>query len=259
MNELSIAAAFTIGLLGSAHCMGMCGGISSALGLAQSKSATLNIILYNAGRLLSYGLLGLTFGYLGELLGDSIVMAGMVLRIIAGFLLIAMGLYLSQWWMGLSYLEKLGAKFWRYLQPLNRYLLPIDHPVKSLGLGILWGFLPCGLIYSTLGLALANGEATSSAFVMLAFGVGTLPAMFATAFSSRGILATLKQKSSRTIIGVLMCCCGVVTIMLPLIHAQHSAEYEHKHKHNHEADEDAKITLLVNTQTVTTNVSICTT
>lgn len=245
MHELSIAAAFTIGLLGSAHCLGMCGGISSALGIAQSNHATRNIILYNSGRLFCYGLLGFTFGFLGELLGNTIVSAAMVLRVIAGLLLIAMGLYLSQWWTGLRYLEKLGAHFWRYLHPINRYLLPVDRPIKAIGLGFLWGFLPCGLIYSTLGLALANGAAVSSALVMVAFGVGTLPAMLAAGFASRGVLASLKQKRNRSIIGGLMCCCGVATIILPLLHSQHGVRHEHKHLHQYEIEEEKQITLLV--------------
>lgn len=155
MTEVpTLLAASTLGLLGSTHCIGMCGGITSALSLSlrgRSKAETSWLMLtYHAGRISSYALAGLLLGLVGWFLGDASETLQSSLRIIASAMLIAMGLYITGWWKGLMKMEKLGQHLWKHIQPLASKLLPIRSTPNALALGALWGWLPCGLVYSTL-------------------------------------------------------------------------------------------------------------
>lgn len=221
MNELSLTGALLIGLLGSTHCLGMCGGISSVLGV-QANNKLSRLLSYNCGRLLTYTLIGAVAGLLGEQLVTAASAFTVVLRVLAGVLLVAMGLYVSQWWMGLSKLEQWGAAIWRCVQPLTRGLLPIKSHWQALLLGVLWGLLPCGLVYSTLSWALATADWRQSSLLMLSFGVGTLPAMLSIGFINKQLLQRLRQKKIRWVGGVLIIVMGVFTMVSPL---QHSAQH----------------------------------
>ena len=148
-----------LGLLGSGHCIGMCGGLSSALGLnshplkqTKSPSGTLintHILAYNLGRISSYTLAGLVVGSIGFLLSKGLSSL-IVLRYLAAFMLILMGLYLGKWFNGVIYTEKLGKYLWPYLQPLSKRFIPIRNTKDALLVGMVWGWLPCGLVYSAL-------------------------------------------------------------------------------------------------------------
>src|SRR4051812_9310886 len=146
----------TIGLVSSGHCIGMCGGIMGALSMAipadAKKKRWAILVFYNMGRVGSYALMGLLAGFFAQ--EFAAMGGGEFLRVIAGLLLIAMGLYLANWWRGLTYLEKLGRYLWAYLQPLGKGLMPVNSLPKALGLGVIWGWLPCGLVYSALALAM---------------------------------------------------------------------------------------------------------
>lgn len=176
-----ILAAFIIGFLGSSHCLVMCGGIVAALQLAMpqqrvSQRLALQLML-SVGRLTSYALMGAVVGYFGvtamQLAGASLLW----LRLIAGILLLMMALYISRVWFGLVKLERLGQRLWALIQPLSKRFLPLDTGAKAFGYGLCWGWLPCGLVYSTLGWSLGSGGAVNGAAIMLAFGAGTLPAI----------------------------------------------------------------------------------
>jgi sulfite exporter TauE/SafE len=179
--ELTFLSAVVVGLLGSTHCLGMCGGIVAALNLGtgvetpgKRKSLFGYNLLYNFGRIISYGLVGLVAGSLGSELLHANPAAG---RLLAAAFMVALGLYLANWWRGLAVLEKFGQKLWRRIQPLSQRLLPVRNPGQAFLLGLLWGWLPCGLVYAVVAWALTAGSAIEGALLMLGFGIGTLPAM----------------------------------------------------------------------------------
>ncbi|MDQ2078460.1 sulfite exporter TauE/SafE family protein [Marinimicrobium sp. ABcell2] len=218
-----LVAAFALGLFSSAHCVGMCGGIMGALTVAIPESARGRrgrlILSYNLGRLLSYSLMGLLVGLLAAPLGEGVTGTG--LRVLAGLLLIAMGLYLGNWWRGLTWLERGGSHLWRYIQPLSKSLMPVKRAPQALLLGGLWGWLPCGLVYTALAYALAQAHPLSSAAVMLAFGLGTLPAVLATGFAAHTFTDLLRRPRLRWSFAVLIILFGVWTLVWTGYHTLH--------------------------------------
>ncbi|MBK1672104.1 hypothetical protein CKO35_02070 [Ectothiorhodospira shaposhnikovii] len=203
MEPGTLLAAFVIGLLGGVHCMGMCGGIVGALTLGirgpapggRTRPAAF-LLAYNLGRMTSYTLAGALAGGVGWFAAHlaDVNQAQQVLQVLAGLFMIALGLYLAGWWHGLVYLERAGGLLWRRLEPLGRRVMPVRSPAQALGLGLVWGWLPCGLVYSVLFWSLAAGGAAQGAALMLAFGVGTLPNLLLMGvFAAR--LATLVQKA----------------------------------------------------------------
>lgn len=196
-------AALTTGLLlgffSSTHCLGMCGGIMGALTMAIDSPSKLRsgaiVLCYNMGRLASYTFLGALAGAFGETV--YALGAATVLRVIAAALLFAMALYLAGWWRGLLKLEAIGQRLWRHIQPLGRALMPVRGPMPALALGALWGWLPCGLVYSALGYAMTQPSASAGAFFMLAFGLGTLPALLLAAFATGRVRGWAQKRSLR--------------------------------------------------------------
>ncbi|KAF1071588.1 MAG: hypothetical protein GAK45_00476 [Pseudomonas citronellolis] len=219
MLELAplLVSALILGLLGGGHCLGMCGGLMGALTLAippAERSRRLRLLLaYNLGRILSYALAGLLLGLAGWALAGTPVASA--LRIVAGLLLIAMGLYLAGWWSGLTRIEALGRALWRHLQPLASRLLPVTHLPQALLLGALWGWLPCGLVYSTLLWATSQGSALNAALLMLAFGLGTVPVLLATGLAADRVTALLRKRSVRVAGGILVILFGLWTLPGP--------------------------------------------
>lgn len=224
-----LLSAMVLGLLGGGHCLGMCGGLMGALTMAipiEQRGRRLQLLLaYNLGRILSYGCAGLLLGLGGWALANS--PAAMALRIVAGLLLICMGLYLAGWWSGLTRIEALGRGLWRHIQPLAKRLLPVTSLPRALLLGALWGWLPCGLVYSTLLWAASQGSAIDSGLLMLAFGLGTLPVLIASGLAAQRLNQLLRQRSVRMAGGVLVIIFGLWTLPGPhqawlMGHANHS-------------------------------------
>ncbi len=179
MPEYSLVAAFLTGLLGGVHCAGMCGGIVGAFSLQlPGRGARLDYqLVANLGRITSYVVVGLIAGALGA---TSVFLAQLFpaekfLYALANLVLIALGLHLAGVWSGVLVLERAGGMVWRRLQPLFKKLLPIRSLPQAFGAGLVWGWLPCGLVYSVLIMALASGSAGRGGLTMLAFGLGTLP------------------------------------------------------------------------------------
>ena len=212
-----LASALILGLLGGGHCIGMCGGLMGALTLAipaEQRQRRLQLLLaYNLGRITSYTCAGLLVGAAGWAVASG--PAATVLRVIAGLLLIAMGLYLAGWWSGLTRIEGLGRVLWRRIEPLARGLLPVRNARRALLLGALWGWLPCGLVYSTLLWAASQGDALDSALLMLAFGLGTLPVLLATGLAAERLTALLRQRGVRIAGGLLVILFGLWTLPGP--------------------------------------------
>ena len=222
MFELAplLVSALILGLLGGGHCLGMCGGLMGALTLAippEQRSRRFRLLLaYNLGRILSYASAGLLLGLAGWALADSPLATGM--RVLAALLLICMGLYLAGWWSGLTRIEALGRGLWRHVQPVATRLLPVSSLPRALLLGALWGWLPCGLVYSTLLWAASQGDALHSAALMLAFGIGTWPVLLATGLAAERVGALLRKRGVRVAGGVLVILFGLWTLPGPHQH-----------------------------------------
>lgn len=222
MDWLVITSALVLGFLGGGHCIGMCGGIMAALSFSvPDASATRRFTLlccYNLGRICSYALIGLLVGAVGaSVSADSL----WVLRFIAGGLLVAMGLYLASWWRGLLYLERAGQLLWRFVQPFSKRLLPVKTIPTAVALGFIWGWLPCGLVYTALAYAMAQADAQWSALTMLAFGVGTLPAVLASGVLAERLQYWVRRPALRSFFAVLIIIFGVWTLSMAILHRGH--------------------------------------
>jgi sulfite exporter TauE/SafE len=185
VNELALLPVFVVGLLSGVHCAGMCGGIVGTLAQSRTRAGgapplALHLA-YSAGRIASYALAGALAGGAGgvalSLHATTVLQTAFLLA--ASMMLILLGLYLAGWSGAVRGIEAAGALLWRRVEPWSRGLLPADTVPRALGLGALWGWLPCGLVYSVLVTALATGSAAHGALVMLAFGLGTLPNLLA--------------------------------------------------------------------------------
>lgn len=214
---------FIMGLVSSAHCIGMCGGIMGALTMAipaQAKAARWMILVaYNFGRICSYTLMGVLAGLFAEQF--AAMGGGAILRILAGTLLIAMGLYLADWWRGLTKLENIGRYLWVYLQPLGKPLMPVNSLPKALLLGALWGWLPCGLVYAALATAMTQPAPALAGTAMFAFGLGTLPAVLAAGIAAHQLTRILQQRKVRIGLAIIIMVFGVWTIWGALAHGSH--------------------------------------
>lgn len=218
MTELSYLSAVALGLAGGGHCLGMCGGIAAALNLGGQRAASVTIA-YHGGRILSYTLLGALLGLLAGSI--DIVTWTIALRYVAGLLLIGMGLYVADWWRGMLLLEKAGARLWQPVQRFSSRLLPIRSPMQGLALGLCWGLMPCGLIYSALAWSATAQNPVYSASLMLCFGLGTLPAMMAVSFGADRLQAILRKRGLKIFIALLLIGSGIWTIYLVAAHAEH--------------------------------------
>jgi sulfite exporter TauE/SafE len=218
IDTAQAASAFALGLAGAGHCLGMCGGIAAALNLGGQRSLAVTLS-YHSGRISSYTLLG---GLLG-LAANSIDIAAwtMGLRYLAGLLLIGMGLYIADWWRGMALLERAGARLWQPVQRLSSRWLPVRRWPQGFALGLCWGLMPCGLIYSSLAWAATAQNAATSALMMFLFGLGTLPAMLATSLGADRLQGFLRRRGLKLLIAVLLIASGVWTLYLTIAHGSH--------------------------------------
>jgi len=222
MNEpLSLLTALLIGLFGASHCLVMCGGIAAATGNSSLPERRLaSLLAFNGGRISSYAVAGLLVGAAGlwlQQLHDSLML---LLRSLAGVMLILMGLYVARWASWLTRIERLGNYLWRFLQPQTGRLLQQSSLTARFGLGMLWGWLPCGLIYSTLSWVAANGDPLLGALTMATFGLGTLPALLAGGLAAATLSRWLNHQLTRQLAGLLLISYGlwtVTSVWLPVL------------------------------------------
>lgn len=221
--ELTFLTALMIGLLGSTHCLGMCGGIVGALNAGSPKpirsyaSRAAHHFSYNAGRIMSYVFAGTLAGLAGALISHSAL--GTVVpigRLIAGLFMIALGLYLAGWPQIINWLEKLGIHIWKRIEPLGRRFLPAKTPLHAFGLGLVWGWLPCGLVYSALALAIASASPGQGALIMLGFGLGTLPMLLAMGGAADYLLKLVRKPVMRQAAGACVVLFGIYTCFIAL-------------------------------------------
>jgi sulfite exporter TauE/SafE len=233
MSGASLFAVFMIGLLGSVHCVGMCGGIVSAISVASAPvkrfpvavvaasgrdfgilETLLRIVSYNLGRIGSYAVAGAIAGGVARsartLAGVSSVQMGGYW--VANLMLVALGLYLMGAWQGLAYLEFAGHGVWRRIQPLTKKLLPLDNSLKMLAAGGIWGWLPCGMVYSVLLTAMLSGSALSGTTVMLAFGLGTMPTLLTMGLFGARLKTWMQRRPVRVVGGLLVLTFGLLGV-----------------------------------------------
>ena len=208
-NEVSYVAALLVGLLGGVHCVGMCGGIVGALSFsatAQQRTPWMILLAYNLGRITSYTLAGVLAGFLGAALLSTIPLADLqkMLLVLAGVFMLLMGLYLSNWWPLLRHVERLGGQLWKRIEPLGRKLLPVRSPAQALLLGMIWGWLPCGLVYSVLIWSMSSGGPVSGAILMLSFGLGTLPNLLLMGIVASRLQTLTRQLWLKRLVGSLL-------------------------------------------------------
>jgi len=208
MPDSGFLALFLVGLLGGTHCVGMCGGIVGALSMGRPSPLPL-LLAYNLGRIASYGIAGAIAGAVGSV----VVLSGQLplriaLHVAASLMLVALGLYLIGVTRALAFTERAGQKLWQRIQPLTRRYLPADTPARAFPLGLLWGWLPCGLVYSALATALTAGSATRGALLMLAFGAGTLPNLLLAGLLLTRLRGRVQQPLARAVAGTLVAAFG---------------------------------------------------
>lgn len=245
IDGVAMSAALVAGLIGSAHCFGMCGGIAGAMGMAAAQNGVrggrlgLQATLYNVGRISSYVVAGVIVGLLGSALGDMIDLPSwsLWLRGITGLVLVLLGLQIAFGWRLLTFLERGGARLWRRLSPLAGRLLGKRGAINALGLGMLWGWLPCGLSYSMLLIAATTGTAVGGGAIMLAFGLGTLPSMIGASYAGGRIGGLPGGRRTRVIAGLLIALMGIWTAAVPMRHIGSGGHDGHgSMQHEHHAD-----------------------
>jgi len=250
MSEFSffglIIAALVMGVMGSPHCLGMCGGLVFAFeqGVKNPARRSLYVAGFHAGRILTYVILGLLVFTLGRALlpSGSASMAGLSwIRVLAGVALIIAGLVV---WGKLSplWLERAGGKFWSKLAPIRTKMLPVDSFPKALGLGLIWGLLPCGLVYAAIALSLAASSVAHAAMTMAAFGLGMVPMLVLSAAAAAALKNRLKKTYGRELTALVLIVSGAVTLAAPLVmqrmhgdHGMHGDQSGHEVQGAHAA------------------------
>jgi sulfite exporter TauE/SafE len=232
-NPLTYTSAFLLGLFSTIHCVGMCGGIIGALSLSLPVEIRNNrprmlafITTYNIGRILSYSIAGLVAGAIGTgvLASAGFDQGHAILRVIGVGMMIAIGLYLAGWLPQLAIVEKIGVPVWKKLEPVGRKLLPVATLPRALAYGLIWGWLPCGLVYFVLIWALTAGDATRGALTMLAFGIGTLPTLLATGFMTSWLTRFARSATARQVVGLLIIAMAIGSLFIPMgdqMHGHH--------------------------------------
>ncbi len=221
MPDSGFLAVFLIGLLGGVHCAGMCGGIVSALSLQMpGKSGsggpawTIHLA-YNLGRIGSYAVAGALMGALGSLglLLNNALPVQLTLYVAANLMMIALGFYLTGITGALAFTERAGQWLWRRIQPATRRFLPVRGAAQAFPLGLLWGWLPCGLVYSVLAMALLTGSALRGAATLLAFGLGTLPNLMLAGLLLARFRSVIQGRALRLGSGLLVLGFGVYGLL----------------------------------------------
>lgn len=229
---VEILPALGIGLLGATHCLSMCGGVNALmLGNADQTPAARSryVFAFNLGRIGSYAVAGLSLGSVSFALQALHPNVMAVTQILAGSLLLTMALFIGRWWLGLSHLERLFSAIWQHIQPFAAQLLPVRSTFGALKVGALWGWMPCGMVYSTLSWAVLAENPLHSAMLMLGFGIGTLPAMLAAGFFAQAVLMLFKRGWIRNLSAVLLLLYGIWQVTNGILLLQADTTVLHHH------------------------------
>jgi sulfite exporter TauE/SafE len=233
----ALFTAFFVGLLGSGHCFGMCGGIAAGLGsLPESrengdytKPGATSAILFNLGRIVSYALLGLVSAWILTGVGQALNVPkwGMILRLVTALMIFLIGIQFLFSWQTLAGIERLGGKVWKLILPIAVRASSLPGGSGRLLLGLCWGLLPCGLVYSVLLTASAAGSAVSGAAVMLAFGIGTLPSMLGMSLAAPALATMLSDRWTRKLMGAALILLAVLSVVLMIVRMNSHGTHQH--------------------------------
>ena len=234
MPELTFLTALLAGLIGSTHCLAMCGGIATALGSVPDRRSSAQTFIYHCGRLASYATAGAIAGALGHAAGfalaapswSALLRLGTALIVIVIGLDISLGAGATTYWLRTP--ERWGGKLWRRLAPGRRVPLPAAPQARALVLGLLWGWLPGGLVYSVLLAAALAGGAAGGALTMVGFGLGTLPAMSALSYAGRWL--PRRDGLPARLLGALLVACGLWTAVVPVATLTGARLHQHQHQ-----------------------------
>ncbi|TAN49622.1 MAG: sulfite exporter TauE/SafE family protein [Methylococcaceae bacterium] len=209
----SFLVALMMGLFSALHCVSMCGSIIGTLTLSlkpeirdQKTQLLPFVISYNLGRIASYTLAGLLAGILEQVLTSPFGEGHghRFLQLVSALVMTGAGLHIAGWFPRFAYIERMGAQVWRRIEPFGRRLLPVQTLQQAFVFGMVWGWLPCGLVYTSLALAATTGDVARSAFTMLAFGLGTLPAVVGVGIMTHWMVRLSRLQRFRTIAGITM-------------------------------------------------------
>lgn len=234
--DLTLISAFIVGLFSTLHCLGMCGGIIGALTFSLPPAVRNHrlhlaayIAAYNTGRVLSYTIAGMIAGGLGSTLINLLSprYGHVLLLALASLIMAGIGLYLAGWFPRFAIIEQLGRPLWRRLEPLGQKLLPVHSPLQAFLFGLVWGWLPCGLVYSALIWSSSAGSATHGALFMLFFGAGTLPSVMTAGMITGWMTRLSRLPGLRIAIGVSLILMALYSLYLNLEHIDHT-----QHQHN---------------------------
>lgn len=217
--NLDYLSAFLIGLAGAGHCVAMCGGITTMLTASidsNQHNQTRFILSYNFGRIFSYTLAGAIAGFTGSLAARTLGLPILWLKVVAAIFIILLGLYIAKWSFILNHVESLGKNLWRHIQPFSKRFIPVKNAQQSLFLGMIWGWLPCGLVYSTLTWSIASAHWHSGALIMLAFGLGTLPALLTLSSGFSFITKQLRSTLLRKFMAIGLMFYGLYSLIIAL-------------------------------------------
>lgn len=220
-----LTAALLAGLAGTPHCLGMCGGISAALGCPRRPPGASGILpdapllALQLGRLCGYGLLGTLAGFAGANLAaegmGQLPLSGPNLRLALALIMVLIGLQIAGGRPPLGALERLGEPLWRRARGTAARLRQRSNLSARFVAGLLWALLPCGLLYGMLAAAAASGSALHGGLLLVSFGLGTLPALLASALLPARLFAI--AGSRRRSLGLLVAVSGLWVALMPLL------------------------------------------
>ena len=222
MTELLplLSAALLAGLLGSAHCLGMCAGISGLFAVnaevASMRRSIPTALVYNTGRIVTYAVLGTVVAAFGSVVIKASPNLAAGIRLLSGAIIILVGLKIAFDFRFLNVIERMGGSLWARIAPAARKLVPVTSLPKAFALGLVWGWLPCGLVYSVLMIAATSASPAGGAATMAAFGIGTLPAMVLSGLGAARLSSILQHRATRIGLGLLVVAMGVLTIAMPV-------------------------------------------
>lgn len=217
IDWLVLGSALLAGVLGGVHCAAMCGGIATGLGVSSNRKGWRDALTVNLGRISGYTLAGIIVGGLGGglLAAARLPWLATGARMLVGAVLVLVALRLLLPAGSLGFMARPGQALWRRLQPLQRGLLPADTVPKRFALGMLWGWLPCGLSTSMLAAAWLQASAWHGGLTMLAFGLGTLPLMVSLTWTGARARRWLDRRGARIVLGSLVLLAGLLTLAAP--------------------------------------------
>ena len=227
-NQLTVGIAAVAGSVSAVHCVGMCSGIAGALSASLPASIRNNrselltyVAVYNIGRILSYAIAGFIVGIFSQVLfhylNNDVIQ--WVARFLAMIVLFVIGMHLLGVFEKLSIFEFYGRAIWRKIQPFGQRLLPVTNIKHAFLFGMVWGWLPCGLVYTMLMWTMASGGPLQGAETMLAFGVGTFPTLILAGVLSSWVFKGNTLKQVRRVTGAIMIAFAIGEVLIPAHHS----------------------------------------